>query len=48
MVEIRDKQSTVKIALKLGIDLDDLCKRTNIIGWGEAATNPSGVEIRLR
>ena len=32
VVEIWNKQPTFKIALKLGIDLGDLRKRTNVTG----------------
>ncbi|GFS37381.1 hypothetical protein Acr_00g0051650 [Actinidia rufa] len=38
-----------ELFLKLDNDLgNDLRKRTNVIGWGESATNPSGVEMRPR
>ena len=38
-----------KLFFDLGSDFGyDLCKRTNVTSWGEAATNPSGVEIRLK
>ncbi|GFY94598.1 hypothetical protein Acr_09g0010440 [Actinidia rufa] len=41
-----DEQPTVRIALKLDIDIDDMCKGTNVTDWGEAATSPSSVEMR--
>ncbi|GFZ10862.1 peptidoglycan-binding LysM domain-containing protein [Actinidia rufa] len=37
-----------ELLLSLVLILDDLRKRTNVTGRGEAALNPSGVEIRLR
>ncbi|GFZ09875.1 hypothetical protein Acr_21g0004740 [Actinidia rufa] len=46
VVEIWDEQPTVKIVFKLGNDLKDLRKRTDVIGRGEAAINPSDVEMR--
>ena len=49
MVEVWDEQPTIRIACKLDNDLGiDLRKRANVIDWGEAATNPSGVEMRSR
>ena len=38
----------VTSVLDLGNDLSDLRKITNMISWGEAAQNPSGVEIKPR
>ncbi|PSS30071.1 Hyoscyamine 6-dioxygenase [Actinidia chinensis var. chinensis] len=40
----------LELLFKLGIrpQGDDLPKGTNVTSWGEAATNPSGVEIGLR
>ena len=37
VVEIWDEQPTVRNALDLGKDLDDLRRWINIIGWGETA-----------
>ncbi|GFZ05106.1 hypothetical protein Acr_17g0006780 [Actinidia rufa] len=34
--------------LNISTDLGDLCKGTNVIGRGEAAQTPSGVEIKPR
>ncbi|GFS46035.1 hypothetical protein Acr_00g0099750 [Actinidia rufa] len=51
-VGIRSRQQTVaQVHRKLGIVVPTygakLLWRTNVTGWGEAAQNPSGVEIKL-